>query len=102
MGHKNICFKCRKSFSIGLDFNDIRASNCPDCGELMNLMPHRFRPPKRTDKGKWKTVEYLYNEGFSYQRIMDDDILINVNYPENLREAKVFVEKYKSRISIVK
>ena len=33
---------------------------------------------------------------------MDDNVLTYVNYPENLREAKEFVEKYKDRISNIK
>ncbi len=71
----------------------------------MTLLPHRFRPPKMTDKSKWDTVKFLVDNGFYYQHIyepLENNNRINkpenyVEYPDNLRDAKEFVEKYKTQ-----
>jgi len=102
MGHKNACFNCRKAFTMGTDFDNMRQSNCPECGQRMTLMTHRFRPPKKEDDMKWQTVRYLVDNGFTYQRIYEKSETnseqkikrISVEYPENLRDAKDFVTKY--------
>jgi DNA-directed RNA polymerase subunit RPC12/RpoP len=105
MGHKVICLDCRKSFNLGTDFNYEKGANCPDCGNSMTLLPHRFRPPKRTDVKKWETVKYLIENGFYYQHIYlrfetKNGITSNesyAEYPDNMRDAKEFVIKYKSQ-----
>ena len=67
----------------------------------MLLFPHRFRPPKKTDDRKWETVRFLIDNGFYYQHIYKP---VEAGapkeyaaYPDNLRDAKEFVEKYKSQ-----
>jgi DNA-directed RNA polymerase subunit RPC12/RpoP len=105
MGHKVVCLDCRISFSQGTDINDRRDAVCPDCSKQMILLPHRFRPPKKTEVKKWEIVKYLIEKGFYYQHIYETVETrghINrpenyVEYPDNLRDAKVFVEKYKSQ-----
>lgn len=98
MGYKNMCLSCRKVFNQGTDFNNIRKSKCPDCSKIMIPMNHRFRAPKKAEIAKWKTVEFLIVNGFFYQHIRDEEIIATyVSYPENIREAKVFVEKYKTQ-----
>lgn len=106
MGYKNICIDCRKAFNMGTDFDKIKESNCPDCGQKMILVSHRFRPPKITDDKKWQTIRYLFENGFRYQHIYKK-ITISANgtksyenyaeYPDNMRDAKEFVEKYKDQ-----
>ncbi len=105
MGLKNICFNCRKSFNIRTNSDTIREGNCPECGQPMKLMNHRFRPPKKDDDKKWQTVKYPVDNGFTYQHIYQefkskDKQKIertNVVYPDNLRDAKEFVTKYKDQ-----
>ena len=105
MGHKVVCLDCRKSFSQGTDFEDRKDAVCPYCGQQMILLPHRFRPPKKTDLKKWETVKYLVENGFCFQHIyetIEKKEHYNwtekyVEYPENLKDAKEFVEKYKSQ-----
>lgn len=106
MGHKIVCLECRKSFSQGTDFNDRKEGKCPDCGRPMTLLPHRFRPPKKSEDKKWEVVNFLIENGFYYQHIYETFTqTINgfikhknlVPYPENIREAKEFVERYKSQ-----
>lgn len=72
----------------------------------MTLLSHRFRPPKKTDDKKWKTVKYLIENGFFYDHIYqkievsDGGSLIYQNYatyPDNLRDAIEFVERYKEQ-----
>jgi hypothetical protein len=65
-------------------------------------MPHRFRPPKKTDIKKWEVVKFLIEHGFKYQHIYKDVSLKNgivdysnyAVYPDNMKEAKEFAEKY--------
>lgn len=104
MGHKNICFNCRKSFNVAVDSKSTKQAKCPECGQAMTLMIHRFRPPKKDDNKKWETVKYLVDHGFTYQQIREevetkDERIesVNVPYPENLRDAKEFVRKYKNK-----
>jgi DNA-directed RNA polymerase subunit RPC12/RpoP len=105
MGQKVICLDCRKSFSQGTDVNDRKEANCPECGRPMILLPHRFRPPKRTDDKRWETVKFLIENGFCYQHIYLKIETKNgvtgyenyAKYPDNMRDAKEFVIKYKSQ-----
>ncbi len=105
MGYKNVCISCRKAFNMGTDYNTIRESLCPDCGMPMTLMTHRFRPPKKTDNQKWETVKFLVENGFPYQHVSEDVTPKDIGkptkkyavYPDNLREARQFVEKYKEQ-----
>jgi len=90
---------------MGTDFDNIRQGNCPECGQPMTLMTHRFRPPKKDDDKKWLTVKYLVDNGFTYQHIYEEIETkdkqkikrINVAYPDNLRDAKEFVTKYRDQ-----
>jgi hypothetical protein len=69
----------------------------------MKLLPHRFRPPKKADSKGWQLVVFLIDNGFTYQHIyqVGKSELIKgkydnyVPYPENLRDAKEFIEQYK-------
>ncbi len=105
MGHKVVCLDCRKSFSQGTDFEDRKEAVCPDCSQQMILLPHRFRPPKKGALKKWETVKYLVENGFRFQHIYEAKVTQGhynrtenyVEYPDNLKDAKEFVEKYKSQ-----
>jgi len=86
MGHKKLCLSCR--LTLNRDFDDGSSGlkyPCPKCQKEMILLPHRFRPPKKSDEAKWKAVEFLIEQGFRYQHVFED-------VPENLRDAKVFLE----------
>jgi len=98
MGYKNMCLNCRKVFKQGTDFENIRKSKCPDCSQLMIQMNHRFRAPKRTEISKCKTVEFLIQHGFFYQYLIGKEGQKSyVPYPEQMRDAKAFVIKYKDQ-----
>ena len=72
----------------------------------MRLLSHRFTPPKKTDDKKWEAVKYLIENGFYYDHIYQN-IEINsigvkiyqnyATYPDNIKDAKEFVEKYKEQ-----
>jgi predicted RNA-binding Zn-ribbon protein involved in translation (DUF1610 family) len=104
MGYKAVCFECIKSLNRKLDTSD-KIYLCPECGQSMTLLSHRFRPPMKSDTKKWETVKYLIEHGFYYQHIYQSvevsgktTIYKNyATYPENIRDAKEFVEKYKSQ-----
>ncbi len=95
MGHKIVCIDCRIAFNR--DFSNDSETNhpCPQCGKDMFILSHRFRPPKKGDIKKWETVKYLINNGFFYQHILDNNCY--TTYPENLQDAKEFVQKYKDQ-----
>ena len=98
MGHKKICLDCRKSYSQGTNFLNQVETNCPECGNPMVLVDQKFQPPKSTDIQKWEVVKYLIQNGFYYQRITDLKETGYATYPENLRDAKEFVDTYKFRL----
>ena len=101
MGHKKVCLDCKLALNRGFDSSSEFVYCCPNCGKPMTLYPHRFRPPKKTDERKWATVKYLFDHGFNYQHIYEinepEIIKKHATYPDNLREAKEFVEKYKGQ-----
>ncbi|SFW65636.1 hypothetical protein [Cellulophaga fucicola] len=105
MGYKNVCFDCRKAFNQGTDLINIRESKCPECGILMTQVTHRFRPPKQNEIKKWNVAKFLMEKGFLYEHVYKRiyqvrglTVLENyATYPENMRDAKEFVEKYKEQ-----
>ncbi len=104
MGYKNVCLPCRKAFNMGTDHALIRAKNCPECGNPMCLINHKFRPPKRSDIKQWKVVDFLLRHGFVYQHIQDRIEVIDrktysyyASYPTTMKEAEEFVETYKDQ-----
>ena len=63
----------------------------------MTLMPHRFRPPKKLDLKKWEVVEFLVLKGFKYGHVYRS-VGKYAKYPETMKDALEFVEKYKSQL----
>ena len=98
MGYKKTCFSCKKSFNGPLDFGTERKYPCPDCGESMILMSHKFRPPTRSNSKEWQLIEFLANNGFIFQSIFETPSGgTYIKYPTSLRDAKEFVIKYKEQ-----
>lgn len=103
MGHKNVCFNCCKAFNV--PYEGIREAACVTCGAPMIQLPHRFRPPKKSEDAKWKTAKFLVEEGFPYHHVYNRDETSGnynqhenyVEYPENLKEAREFVVQYKAQ-----
>lgn len=102
MGHKGVCFTCKKAFS---SYRTKMPKICPECSNEIVVYPHRFRPPAKNDLKKWEVVAYLRQHGFLYHYIYEEHEHINENgerrirsryvqYPETMRAAKEFVEKY--------
>lgn len=100
MGYKSVCLDCHKSFSLGTDFENLRESACPQCGQKMVLLNHKFRPPKLESK-EWEVVKLLVENGFKYQQILskhdNGNSYYAVDYPLTLKEAKEFIITYKSQ-----
>jgi predicted RNA-binding Zn-ribbon protein involved in translation (DUF1610 family) len=100
MGHKKVCFSCRKAFSIYKNNQEIINLTCPNCGSQTTLFNHKFRPPEQNDVKQWTLVEFLKENGFVYQHVykqIDRGTCIEVEYPKDLEEAKEFVEMYKKQ-----
>lgn len=102
MGYKKVCLDCRKSFND----NTNNEMPCPHCGKAILFLSHRFRPPKKTDNEKWQTMKYLIENGFHYDHVYQKIETNNkgvtsyenyATYPDNLRDAKEFVERYKNQ-----
>jgi len=104
MGHKKVCLECRLTLNRPFDSGSELTYPCPECRKPMTLLPHRFRPPKKSDDKKWETVQFLIENGFYYQHIYETITETTngikkfenlVTYPDNIRDAKEFVEHYK-------
>lgn len=100
MGAKQVCFACRKA--VNVPYGATGPGRCTDCAAELVGLPHRFRPPKKREAAKWAAARYLVEHGFYYQHLAPGHYpgwAITkfgnyVQYPEKLREAKEFVEKY--------
>jgi hypothetical protein len=106
MGAKHVCFNCRKASNV--PYGHVGPTTCSDCGQHLEILSQRFRPPKKREQQKWETAKYLVDHGFYYHEHIGFDNIAPVNkpkgegylvqnyvqYPENLREAKEFVVKY--------
>lgn len=105
MGHKNVCLSCRLCFNLKHDAISGPERQCPQCKKPMRYLPHRFRPPKKTDLKGWQLVKFLVENGFPFQHIytVGNNELVQSKYnnytpyPKNLRDAKAFIEQYKMK-----
>ena len=94
MGHKKVCFNCRKAFSLYK--NNAEAINlvCPECGEACRVLNQKFKPPKRDDLQKWEVVKFLVDSGFVFQNVYKEvtkGVYLQIPYPQNMPDAKEFV-----------
>lgn len=89
MGHKKVCFTCRKAFSLYEYEAKIINLTCPECGLSTILINHKFRPPKREDIKQWQLAKFLVDNGFHFQHVYKDHVLIP--YPTNMEDARTFV-----------
>jgi len=96
MGYKSVCLNCRIAFSHGMNFNNIAPRICPQCKAEMINVDYKFKPPKKSDIKEWEAVKYLLEHGFYYQHIYDENGKA-VKYPEDVKGAKEFVEKYQRK-----
>jgi hypothetical protein len=96
MGNKSVCLNCYVSYNNGINYyvNDIYLRICPLCGHEMKDLTNKFKPPKKDDIKKWETVKYLIEHGFYFTHIYDYENNKMAKYPENIKDAKLFVEKY--------
>ena len=95
MGYKNVCLNCKRIENIGTDYTSFKTGTCPICGTEMIFVDHKFRPPAKSDKKGWELAAFLITNGFIFQRIFGEDKSQYINYPQNMKEAKQFIEKYK-------
>jgi len=98
---KAICLSCRISSNRKISFT---SEVCKQCGGTLIIYPHRFRPQKKSDTDAWKVVVFLYEHGFKYQHVFIDPNLNKRDdrtnyavYPDNLINARDFVNKYKEQ-----
>jgi hypothetical protein len=107
MGHKKVCFNCRKSFNISYKQLSEETTICPQCGGGLIYLNQKFQPPSQEDIKSWTVAEFLYKNGFAYQHVyknvslsmrVDEYSSANyVPYPKTMKEAIEFVEVYKGQ-----
>ena len=100
MGNKSVCINCRIAFSCGMDYENIISRVCPQCKNEMINVDYKFRAPKKDNIKKWETIKYLFENGFYFQHIYEDNDWtknILIKYPQNMKDAEIFVEKYNSQ-----
>lgn len=105
MGHKKVCLDCRECLNLAASDYTVNNYTCAKCNRQMIILPHRFRPPKKSDDKGWELVDFLIKNGFPFQHIYQEgssDFFKKptdnyVAYPENIRDAKEFVLKYKDQ-----
>jgi hypothetical protein len=90
-----VCLECRKSFKRNCDTSEyIDELICPDCGQTAYNFGRNFHVPKMSDKEQWKKIQFLFDNGFSFQSVHDESGQ-RIPYPKTLAEAKEFVSNYK-------
>lgn len=107
MGHKNVCFNCRKSFNVSYGQLSDKKAICPQCSRKLIYLDQKFQPPRQEDVNAWEVAEFLSKNGFFYQHVYKDVSLSRrvdeyssanyVHYPKTMKEALEFVEVYKGQ-----
>ena len=97
------CFACRKSFKREIDIAAdkwTKELTCPECGGPSFNFGRHFKPPKKADEKQWQKVKFLFDHGFWFQKIYDQENAgLQIPYPETLEQARDFVIKW-SKYSI--
>lgn len=90
-----VCLNCRSTFKRPGDHDQ---NTCPKCGSTCHRFDVRFRPPPKRDNAQWKKIEFLFGNGIRFQKVYrrDGPALVRVGYPKDMREARAFVEKYRT------
>lgn len=98
MGHKKVCFSCRKAFSL-YEYEPANVNlTCPECGLQTIVINHKFRPPRRDDLKQWQLSKFLVDHGFLFHHVYKDYRVIA--YPTNMEDAKKFVIENKLQTDI--
>jgi hypothetical protein len=94
-----VCLGCRASFRRpfhkGVDYRP-----CASCGKPAVRVDVRFRTPRKTDDKQWKKVEFLFQQGFYFQKVYRQiarGTYLRVPYPSDLADARRFVIEFKSQ-----
>lgn len=92
------CFKCLRTFKRPFE-KDVFYRTCPNCGGQSVQMDIRFRPPKKSDAKQWEKVRFLVSHGFIFQKIYSKEgyIWCRERYPDNLKQARDFVQRFKAQ-----
>jgi hypothetical protein len=89
------CFECRRAFKRGYE-PGVEARPCPACGGTAYRLDRKFKPPTRNDIKQWQKVRFLYEQGFRFQSVPNEDGRA-VPYPETLAEARLFVQRFRDQ-----
>jgi hypothetical protein len=89
------CLDCRKSFKRPRVFAPPRYRRCPVCGKPAVGLHPNFKPPRTSNVKQWEKVRYLVEHGFRFRPIWDEETGTPIPYPETLRDAVDWVERWK-------
>jgi hypothetical protein len=93
------CFKCRRAFKRPWQ-GRIPERPCPNCGAQAVALNPKFKAPRSDNVEQWKKVEFLVSRGFLFQSLRDGEGH-SITYPESLRDAAAFVERYGHMVAAV-
>lgn len=99
MGHKSVGLSCQKAINLDRDYTVAveQSMTCPVCGSVTVLYPHRFRPPRKNAHRKWAVIRHLHQNVFHFHHITESASEGYVKYPNTMRDAIEFIERFKSR-----
>jgi hypothetical protein len=89
------CFECRRAFKRRYD-PGIEARPCPACSGTAYRLNRKFKTPPRNDIKQWEKVRFLYEQGFRFQSVPNQDGRA-VPYPRTLAEARLFVLRFRDQ-----
>jgi len=86
------CLDCCRSFKRP---GWARTRRCPVCGKPAVWLHSNFKPPRTSDVKQWEKIRYLVEHGFRFRPIWDEEAGKPISYPETLRDAVDWVERWK-------
>lgn len=86
------CLGCRRSFKRP---GWASTRPCPVCGKPAVWLHADFKPPRTSNVKQWEKVRYLVEHGFRFRPIWDEEAGKPISYPETLRDAVDWVERWK-------
>ena len=90
------CLACRKSFKRPRVFAPPRYRPCPVCGKPATGLHPDFKPPRTSNVKQWAKVRLLVEAGFRFRPIWDAEKEKSIPYPETLRDAGPWIERFKN------
>lgn len=89
------CFACRKSFKRPTQ-RGVTHRPCPVCGRPALQLGRYFQPPPQTKRKEWQAIEYLVENGYTFDRDTDDNGRF-IRIPKTLAAAQAFFKMQRNQ-----